>query len=136
MKKYVYLILFVLLIFILYTSLKSFQKKKVDKDYEKIETVKTAMEELVATSAVSSLGSDQGQWYIFDLRVLKDHNETFYVELSKKLGKDFDSKLSNGDYIFVGVYPLRRSYRIYAGDPADSDSMLYPEWKYTRLKQK
>ena len=51
-------------------------------------------------------------------------------------GKFFYSKLSNGDYIFVGVFPLRGSYRIYAGDPADSDSMIYPEWKYKKLEKK
>ena len=105
-------------------------------DYDKIETVRQAVEQLAGTAAVKSVGTDQGQWYIFDLRLIYQKDGEFYSKLAEKLGEDFDSKLSNGDYLFVGVFPLRGSYRIYAGDPANENNMLYPEWKYSKLEKK
>ncbi|MBO6300536.1 MAG: hypothetical protein J6N53_17030 [Lachnospiraceae bacterium] len=105
-------------------------------DYDKIETVRQAVEQLAGTSAVKSLGTDQGQWYIFDLRLIYQKDGEFYTKLAEKLGENFDSKLSNGDYLFIGVYPLRGSYRVYAGDPANENNMLYPEWKYSKLEKK
>ena len=105
-------------------------------DYDKIETVRQAVEQLAGTAAVKSVGTDQGQWYIFDLRLIYQKDGEFYTKLAEKLGEDFDSRLSNGDYLFVGVFPLRGSYRVYAGDPANENNMLYPEWKYTRLEKK
>ncbi|MCR5518231.1 MAG: hypothetical protein K6F17_06630 [Lachnospiraceae bacterium] len=136
MKKIIYLAILVVIGVCIYSAVKAGSKKKTDSDYKKLETVKAALEELASSSAVKTVSSDQGQWYVFDLRAAKEHDEEFYVKLVEKLGKDFDSKLSNGDYIFVGVFPLRGSYRIYAGDPADSDSMIYPEWKYKKLEKK
>ena len=105
-------------------------------DYDKIETVRQAVEQVAGTAAIKTVGTDQGQWYIFDLRLIYQKDGDFYSKLAEKLGEGFDSKLSNGDYLFVGVFPLRGSYRIYAGDPANENNMLYPEWKYTRLEKK
>lgn len=104
-------------------------------DYDKIETVRQAVEQVAGTAAIKSLGTDQGQWYVFDLRLIYQKDGDFYSKLAEKLGEGFDSKLSNGDYLFVGVLPMRGSYRIYAGDPANENNMLYPEWKYTRLEK-
>ena len=105
-------------------------------DYDKIETVRQAVEQVAGTAAIKTVGTDQGQWYIFDLRLIYQKDGDFYSKLAEKLGEGFDSQLSNGDYLFVGVFPLRGSYRIYAGDPANENNMLYPEWKYTRLEKK
>ena len=135
MKKLIVFIILVAALFALYFSLKQGKENKVKKDYKKIEDVKSAVEEVISSGALSSF-SNQGQWYIFDLRVLKENDEGFYRELARKLGKDFDTRLSNGDYLFVGVLPYTGSFRIYAGDPAESDTMLYPEWKYKKLKEK
>lgn len=105
-------------------------------DYDKIETVRQAVEQVAGTAAIKSVGADQGQWYIFDLRLIYQKDGDFYTKLAEKLGDGFDSKLSNGDYLFIGVFPLRGSYRIYAGDPANENNMLYPEWKYTGLEKR
>ncbi len=139
MKGIIYLLLAAAIIAVIYFAInqnKGESGSKGASDYEKIETVRKAMEELSQTAEAKTVSSDQGQWYIFDLRVLKDKTEPFYVKLREKLGKDFDSKLSNGDYLFAGIYPLRGSYRVYAGDPASKDSMLYPDWNYTKLEKK
>ena len=105
-------------------------------DYDKIETVRQAVEQVAGTAAIKSVGADQGQWYVFDLRLIYQNDGEFYKKLAEKLGDGFDSRLSNGDYLFIGVFPLRGSYRIYAGDPANENNMLYPEWKYTGLEKR
>ncbi|MBR0132626.1 MAG: hypothetical protein IJM14_06050 [Lachnospiraceae bacterium] len=140
MRNIIYLLLALIIGVVIFFALKkNSSEKKEDNtasDYQKIETVKKALDELSGTSAIKTAGSDQGQWYIFDMRLIDEKTEAFYVQLKTKLGKDFNSKLSNGDYLFIGVFPLRGSYRIYAGDPADSNNMLYPDWKYTKLEKK
>lgn len=115
---------------------KSGEKTTGVSDYEKIETVRQAVEQVAGTAAIKTIGTDQGQWYYFDLRLIYEKDGEFYSKLAEKLGNGFDSKLSTGDYLFVGVFPLRGSYRIYAGDPANENNMLYPEWKYTALEKR
>lgn len=105
-------------------------------DYEKIETVRQAVEQVAGSAAVRSVGTDQGQWYVYDLRLIYQKDGEFFSKLKDKLGEGFDTQLSNGDYLFIGVLPMNNSYRIYAGDPANENNMLYPEWKYTRLEKK
>ena len=139
MRSIIYLLLAAAVITVIYFAINQNKEGSGSNgmsDYEKIETVRKTMEEMSKTAEAKSVGSDQGQWYVFDLRVLKDKTEPFYVKLREKLGKDFDSKLSNGDYLFAGVYPLRGSFRVYAGDPASKGNMLYPDWNYTKLEKK
>lgn len=141
MKKIIPIILIVAIgfgLFIWFTSPKNGGGTAIDKtaqDYEKIEKARSAMAKLAVSSEVKSFGN-QAAWYIFDVRAVDQHDEGFYKALKKELGDDFDSQLSNGDFLFVGVYPSMQKYRVYAGDPNASDTMLYPDWKYTKLEKK
>ncbi|MCR4646796.1 MAG: hypothetical protein K5695_15545 [Oscillospiraceae bacterium] len=100
-------------------------------DYAKIETARSEMEKMAKSSARSALG-DQGQWYIYDMRLMYQKDNDFFNQMKSDLGDDFNSVLSNGDPIFIGILPFKKSYRIYAGSP-DEAHMLYPDWNYTAL---
>ena len=104
-------------------------------DYEKIEAVRNAIKEVASSPAVMKVAEDQGQWYIFDVGLIYEKDGDFHKKLAEKLGADFDPRLSNGDRLFVGVLPFRKSWRVYAGDPANENNMLYPDWKYTGLEK-
>ncbi len=104
-------------------------------DYEKIEAVKSAISEVASSSLVTKIAEDQGQWYIFDVGVIYEKDGEFYKKLAEKLGADFDPKLSNGDRLFMGVLPFRKSWRVYAGNPSNEDNMLYPDWNYSGLEK-
>ena len=104
-------------------------------DYEKIEAVRNAIKEVASSPAVMKVAEDQGQWYIFDVGLIYEKDGDFHTKLAEKLGADFDPRLSNGDRLFVGVLPFRKSWRVYAGDPANENNMLYPDWKYTGLEK-
>ena len=110
------------------------EKKNERSDYETIEQVQGAVVNAINAGALN-IYENQVQWYIFDLRIMYRDDNTFTRLLKKNLGEDFNTKLSTGDYLFVGVLPYRKSYRIYAGDPADENNMIYPEWKYNKLKK-
>lgn len=105
-----------------------------EKDYEKIELLNSALSHTIAKYTPPF--GNQAAWYVYDARVIYEKDDTFHKELQKELGKDFDPKLSTGDYLGVGVLPLYNKYRIYVGDPGDMNNMVYPEWKSTKLPQK
>lgn len=114
----------------------------IENDYAKIDSVNKAMAKLAKSKSVRSF-SNQAQWYIFDLRTIYEKEEGFYKDLKKELGDDFDTQLSNGDYLFVGVLPVNQSYRVYAGAPQyggqnpDIDSsLLYPKWNYEKMEKR
>ena len=100
-------------------------------DYATIETARSEMEKMAKSSTRSVLG-DQGQWYIYDMRLMYQKDNDFFNQMKTDLGDDFDSVLSNGDPIFIGILPFRKSYRLYAGSP-DEAHMLYPDWNYEAL---
>ncbi|MBP0973499.1 MAG: hypothetical protein J5851_06285 [Oscillospiraceae bacterium] len=100
-------------------------------DYATIETARSEMEKMAKSSTRSALG-DQGQWYIYDMRLMYQKDNDFFNQMKTDLGDDFDSVLSNGDPIFIGILPFRKSYRLYAGSP-DEAHMLYPDWNYEAL---
>ncbi len=104
-------------------------------DYEKIEAVKNAIKEVASSSVVTKIAEDQGQWYIFDVGLIYEKDGDFYKKLVEKLGEDFDPQLSNGDRLFMGVLPFRKSWRVYAGNPSNENNMLYPDWNYTGLEK-
>lgn len=105
-----------------------------EKDYDTIETLTNEMSQITQTSAVSSVG-DNGSWNVFELGLMYEKDDEFFKQLSKDLGDDFSCKLSNGDSLFIGVLPFKKSYRIYAGSP-DESHMIYPNWNYEKLKKK
>ena len=104
-------------------------------DYEKIEAVQAAMAKVSRTSAVRAY-DNQAAWYIFDLRLIEGSDNEFHKALKKELGDEFNTQLSTGDYIFVGVLPTYQKYRVYAGDPNIESSMIYPDWKYEKLEKR
>lgn len=111
------------------------KQKKLDSDYAKIAAVQQAMADISLTNVGDSL-PNADHWYVFDLRVLKEKDEYFFNAVQEKLGKDFNSKLSNGDYLFAGYLPYLHRYRIYAGDPEIEQNMIYPDWNYGKLNKK
>lgn len=106
---------------------------KTAKDYETIEAARKEAETMAKASERSALG-DQGKWYIYDMRLMYEKNDEFFTKMRADMGDDFDSVLSNGDPIFVGFLPFKKSYRLYAGKP-DEDHMLYPDWNYEALSK-
>jgi hypothetical protein rflaF_14202 len=118
----------------IYKNKKSESEQSSENDYEIIETLHNELEKISKSSSISSVG-DNATWYIFELGLMYEKEGDFFKELSKALGDDFKWKLSNGDSLFVGILPYRKSYRIYAGEP-DEDHMLYPEWNYSELEEK
>lgn len=108
---------------------------QIEQDYAKIEEVKKAGEKLAKTSKVKAFGN-QAAWYIFDVRAAYQKEDAFNKALQAELGADFDNQLSNGDYIFLGVYPANQKIKVFAGDPANPENMVYPEWKYTKLPER
>lgn len=115
----------------------SYQKKesaeqKIEEDYLKIEQVEAACRKAASAGYGSTLGSNQGKWYIFELEFIHHKDNGIYAELEEMLGEDFETSLSNGDSLFVGFLPCYRSYRVYAGYPGES-GMLYPDWNYDAL---
>jgi len=135
MKKIITILVLALIIFLVYSGLKKSKEEKLEKDYAKIDKVKHVMAELQKENAMRTI-SGQDRWIIFDARLVKEKDEPFYNELEEKLGEDFNSQLSNGDYLFIGVMPHLNKFRIYAGDPQEDNSMIYPDWEYKRLKEK
>ena len=141
MKRLLFLLLMAAIIIALYFGIRKSigpAEEPVDQteaDYEKIEAVKNAIKEVASTSAVTKVAEDQGQWYIFDVALIYEKDGEFHKKLAEKLGADFDPKLSNGDRLYIGVLPFRKSWRVYAGDPANENNMLYPDWNYTGLEK-
>ncbi len=139
MKKIVILVIIIICAWTAFQKgMESGKEKKKQEDYKKIEQVQTAMEKLAKTSATAAFGNEN-QWYVFDVRMMKEEgsgDHAFYQALKAELGEDFDSQLSNGDYIFAGVMPHLGSYRIYAGNPESEENMIYPDWNYSKLQSK
>lgn len=134
MKKIIALIIIIAIIASVAQYFEKKERKAIASDYEKIETVQNAVISSINSGAHYSY-SDRHQWYLFDLRVIYESNEGFYKSIRNILGEDFNSKLSTGDYIFVGILPFQGSYRIYAGDPQNENNMIFPDWNYKKLKE-
>lgn len=107
-------------------------EEKVNNDLEIIQQVDEACERIAQSKEVYSLGN-AATWHIFDLELMYQKEGECYEALVDILGEDFSTVLSNGDRLFVGFLPFRQSYRIYAGDPRNDTSMIYPDWKYTKI---
>ena len=107
-------------------------QKSREQDYEKIEQLRSALETVVKSKSVASLGN-MGAWYVFDIRVAYQKDEAFYKALRDELGEDFDGKLSTGDYLCCGVLPVYCSVKVFAGGTSDSN-VIYPTWNYTKLE--
>jgi len=103
-------------------------------DYKAIQTLTDELRSLSSTSLMSTVG-DNGSWNIFELGLMYEKDDEFFKRLRSDLGDDFHWKLSNGDSLFIGILPHRKSFRIYAGTP-DESHMIYPDWNYDRLKKK
>ncbi len=135
LKKLCVVVIFVLIGVFVFSVSKNDKKEQTVNDYEIIETVRAAASRVVETSAISAY-DNQAAWYIFDLRAMYQNPNKFQEAMKNELGDDFNTQLSTGDYIFVGVLPYKRSYRVYAGDPNDANNMVYPEWKSTKIPKK
>lgn len=143
MKNLIYVLVFVLLGFCAFTFINSKKeaqnKTKLEDDYQKIEAVHQALEKVCYNKVILE-APGQDHWTVFDLRIAFQQNNKFYNALKTELGADFDTKLSTGDYIFVGIWPMNQKYKIYAipanGTVDDKVDMLYPEWTYKKLEKK
>lgn len=135
MKKILTLVIIALIGFFIYNQIKTMQAEKIENDYEKIEQVKSMCETIANSDYKYTFGSNTNTWYIMELEVIHQKEDAGYSKMEKILGEDFKTKLSNGDKLFVGFLPRTDSYRIYAGEPEESN-MIYPDWNYTELEQR
>ena len=62
--------------------------------------------------------------------------EGMYKKIREGLGDNYNTILSSGDYIYLGILPYRGSYSIYAGNPEDENNMIYPDWNYSKVKKR
>ncbi len=135
MKKILTLAIIALIGFFIYNEIKTMQAEKIENDYEKIEQVKSMCETIANSDYKYAFGSNTNTWYILELEVIHQKDDAAYSKMEEILGEDFKTKLSNGDKLFVGFLPRTNSYRIYAGEPKESN-MIYPDWNYTELEQR
>ena len=135
MKKVIGFLIVLVVLFAGYKFIDSKQAEKREADYAKIETVKSAMTKAVKSDAIVYMDNLSG-WTYFDLRIAKEERNAFYKAINKELGADFDTQLTNGEFLFVGVYPKERKFEIHIGDPKQDNSMVYPNWEYKKIKQK
>ncbi len=101
-------------------------------DREMVLAVIDATKSAASSCSLSSFGN-KGQIYICDLRMAYEKDGDFYKRIVQKLGSDYNTTLSTGDPIFIGIYPVNRSAKVYVGDPNDPNNMVYPEWKSTKI---
>lgn len=104
-----------------------------DRDF--VLAVIDATKSAASSCSLSSFGN-QAQIYICDLRMVYDKDGDFYKKIAAKLGSDYNTTLSTGDPVFVGIYPVNRAAKVYVGDPQDPNNMVYPEWKSTKISEK
>ncbi len=134
MKKMIILLL-VLICGLLLFRFVTEKKDETKADLEKIEQVQVVCEKVATSNAVYSFGQELNKWYIFDLELMLKEGNLANKVFMNELGSDFSTKLSNNDRLFVGFMPALGKYRIYAGDPNREGTMIYPEWKYKKVKQ-
>lgn len=135
MKKILLLVLVACLVF--FGIFLSEKKKKEDKnskerDYSILKEVYAVNIDLAKTNSVKSFGN-LGVWYQFELEVMKEESNDYFKRLNQELGSDFETRLSNGDRIYVCVLPLYNSIKIFAGGTDEKTNMIYPDWTYTKL---
>lgn len=134
MKKLAILLLVLICGLLLFRGV-SEKKDETKADLEKIEQVQAVCEKVATSNAVYSFGQELNKWYIFDLELMLKEGNLANKVFMDELGSDFSTKLSNNDRLFVGFMPALGKYRIYAGDPKREENMIYPEWKYKKVKQ-
>jgi len=131
-KNILILAIIVVIGFFVFNEVKS---NNIEKDYEKIEQVQSMCETIANSDYKYTFGSNTNTWYVLELELIHKNDSAGYSKMEEILGEDFETKLSNGDKLFVGFLPRTNSYRIYAGEPEESN-MIYPDWNYTKLEQK
>lgn len=134
MKKLIPLLVLIVIIAGVFLYVKDSKQKKIDADYEKIATVETVAKKMVNSKYITEI--NKAQWTIFDVRAVYQNDNKFYQAIKAELGDDFDSQLSNGDYLFIGFYPLDKKVKVFAGDPQRPNTMIYPTWEYDKLEQR
>lgn len=110
------------------------KQANLQQDYEKIDIVLHAL----GNAAKDRAGrEDLGHTLLaFDIRAVYENNRPILAAVKKELGEDFDSRLSNGDYLFGYIGGLQGTVKLYAGDPQNEANMIYPDWNYTKLPPK
>ncbi len=132
MKKLIFLIILIIICYSAYTTHTKKVEEKTNNDLEIIQQVDEVCQKIAVSKQVFSLG-DAGTWHIFDLELIYRKEGECYEAFVHLLGENFTTVLSNGDRLFVGFLPFRQSYRIYAGDPKSSGTMIYPDWEYSKI---
>lgn len=135
MKKLIFLIILIVVCYIAYDKHTEKEEEKVNNDLKIIQQVDEACQKVAVSREVFSLGN-AGTIHIFDLELIYQNDGECYEALVSLLGEDFQTVLSNGDRLFVGFFPHRQKYYIYAGNPRDDACMIAPDWNYAKVLPK
>lgn len=136
MKKMLVVLVIVvgIVIYVIYNQ-KEKQEEAMAADYERLEQLRQECEMIVNSKYLYTIG-DVHAWHVCELELIhKDENELL-KRMEQDLGEDFETKLYNGDKLYVGFLPDIQKYRIYAGKAFEDEYMLYPDWNYTKLEKR
>lgn len=136
MKKMLVLLVIVvgIAIYVIYSQRQK-QEEAMAADYERLEQLRLECEMIVNSKYLYMIG-DVHAWHGFELALIHTDENELLKRMEQDLGEDFETKLYNGDKLFVGFLPDLQRYRIYAGKPFEDEYMLYPDWNYTKLEKR
>lgn len=134
-KMLVFLVIVVgIAIYVIHTQREK-QEEAIAADYERIEQLRLECEMIVNSKYLYMIGNIEA-WHGYELTLMhKDENELLN-RMEQDLGEDFETKLHNGDKLYVGFLPALQKYSIYAGEAFEDEYMLYPDWNYTKLEKR
>lgn len=134
-KMLVFLVIVVgIAIYVIYSQ-KEKQEEAMAADYERLEMLRLECEMIVNSNYLYTIG-DVHAWHVYELALIHKDESELLKRMEQDLGEDFETKLYNGDKLYVGLLPDMQVYRIYAGKAFDDDYMLYPDWNYTKLEKR
>lgn len=134
-KRLVFLVIVVgIAIYVIYSQ-KVKKEEAMAADYERIEQLRQECEWIVNSNYLYTIG-DVHAWYVYELALIHEDESELLKRMEQDLGEDFETKLHNGDKLYVGFLPDMQKYRIYAGVANEDEYMLYPDWNYTKLEKR
>lgn len=136
MKKMLVILVIVvgIAIYVIYNQ-KEKQEEAMAADYERIEQLRLECEMIVNSKYLYTIGNVHA-WHGYELELIHTDENELLKRMEQDLGEDFETKLYNGDKLFVGFYPALQEYCIYAGEAFEDEYMLYPNWNYTKLENR
>lgn len=134
-KRLVFLVIVVAIAIYVIHNQKEKKEAAMAADYERIEQLQKECEMIAYSKYIFTIG-DVHKWYVYELSLMHKDEHEILNRMEQDLGEDFETKLSNGDKLYVGFLPFRQEYCIYAGKAGEDEYMLYPDWNYTKLEKR